>query len=257
MNPKMAMPFSLTTIIISVPFAIVIFSMIATLWRGSITFTCAMLWACGMLGEFPHRRHTGIINGSAAADIYVTIPTTIVGHFHYTLFPAVFYGMFAGFYYWWPKMFGRPSRRTPRHGPFLGDHLFFNMTFIPHAAPGHGRTPAPHLRPAPCSPITIPTSTCTWSPPSALYGLLFYQLPFVWAFVRGLPAGKTPPEPLARQHPEWLAPSPPVTAISIRRRTVIAAPTSSAIRTSPKISSPNGPRREPPRDHRQHHTRRR
>jgi len=209
MNPRLAAPFSLTTIIISVPFAIVIFSMIATLWRGSITFTTAMLWAVGMLAEFLIGGTTGIINGSAAADIYVHDTYYIVGHFHYTLFPAVFYGTFAGLYYWWPKMFGRHLDEKLGKVHFWGTTIFFNMTFIPLLLLGIGGQQRRIFDPRVFT-YNQPIHYLHLIATLGLYGMLFYQLPFVWNFFRGLIGARD-----AQRNPwraatlEWLAPSPP------------------------------------------------
>lgn len=107
MDPRLSVPFSITTILISVPFAISLFAFIATLWRGQIQFTTAMLFAIAMIAEFLLGGVTGIVNGSTAADIYVHDTYFVVAHFHYTLFPSTFLASFAGIYYWFPKFFGR------------------------------------------------------------------------------------------------------------------------------------------------------
>ena len=107
MDPTLAAPFSILTILISVPFAIVLFALIATLWRGSIRFSTGMLFALGTVAMFLMGGVTGIFNGSAAVDIYIHDTYFVVAHFHYTLFPVVFLGGLAGIYHWFPKMFGR------------------------------------------------------------------------------------------------------------------------------------------------------
>jgi cytochrome c oxidase subunit 1 len=209
MDPRLAAPFSITTIIISVPFAIVIFSLIATLWRGSMKFDTPMLWAVGMLAEFLIGGTTGIHNGSAASDIYVHDTYYVVGHFHYTLFPAVFYGMFAGMYYWWPKMFGRRLNETLGKVHFWGTTVFFNTTFIPMLLMGL----AGHQRRL-YDPRTFgylkDMGTLHLIATFGLYGLWLYQVPFMIAFVKGL-FGKrmTDRNPWRATTLEWLAPSPP------------------------------------------------
>jgi cytochrome c oxidase subunit I len=130
-DPRLAFPFSLTTILISVPFAITIFSFIATLWRGSIWLTPAMGFAIAMLAEFLLGGVTGIVNGSAAADIYVHDSYFVVAHFHYTLFPIVFLAPFAGLYFWFPKLFGRMMNPTLSWLHLVGTIVFFNLTFLP------------------------------------------------------------------------------------------------------------------------------
>ncbi len=209
MDPRLAAPFSITTIIISVPFSIVIFSMIATLWGAALTFPTPMLWAVGMLAEFLIGGTTGIHNGSAASDIYVHDTYYVVGHFHYTLFPAVFYGMFCGLYYWWPKMFGRKLNETLGKIHFWGTTVFFNMTFIPMLLMGI----AGHQR-----RVFDPRSfgylkdmgTLHVIATYGLYGLWIYQIPFIINVFCGL-FGKrmTDRNPWRASTMEWLAPSPP------------------------------------------------
>lgn len=209
MDPRLAAPFSITTIIISVPFAIVIFSFIATLWGGSIKYTVAMLWAVGMLAEFLIGGVTGIINGCAATDIYVHDTLYVVAHFHYTLFPAVFYGMFAGIYYWWPKMFGRMLDERLGKIHFWGTTVFFNLTFMPMlllGITGHQRRVAdPRILSYLSGSHTLHLLSTY-----GIYGLWLYQIPFIIAFAKGLIGKRT-----AERNPwrgatlEWLAPSPP------------------------------------------------
>lgn len=131
LDPRLAMPFSITTIIISVPFAFIVFSIIATLWRASITFSAAMLFALGSLGVFIFGGLTGIVNGSAPVDIYIHDTYFVVAHFHYTLFSVVFFGSFAGIYFWFPKMFGRMMNETLGKIHFWLTFIFFNSVFIP------------------------------------------------------------------------------------------------------------------------------
>jgi cytochrome c oxidase subunit 1 len=95
MDPRLAMPFSFTTILISVPFALMVFAMIATLWGGSISFPTPMLFALGTLAVFLIGGLTGIFNGSAPVDIYIHSTYFVVAHFHYTLFSALFFAGFA------------------------------------------------------------------------------------------------------------------------------------------------------------------
>lgn len=136
MDPRLAAPFSITTILISVPFAISLFSYIATLWKGSIEFTTPMLFALAMLVEFLIGGVTGIFNGSSAADIYLHDTYFVIAHFHYTLFPTVFLGAFAGIYFWFPKMFGRFLNETWGKVHFWVTTISFNVIFLPLFAIG-------------------------------------------------------------------------------------------------------------------------
>jgi cytochrome c oxidase subunit 1 len=130
-DPRLAMPFSITTILISVPVAITVFAFIATLWRGSIELATPMLFSLGMLAVFLIGGVTGIINGSAPADIYVHDTYFVVAHFHYALIPPVLFSIFAGLYYWYPKMFGRRMNETLGKIHFWFTFVFVNLTFLP------------------------------------------------------------------------------------------------------------------------------
>jgi len=209
MDPRLAMPFSITTILISVPFAYIVFAMIATLWRGSVRFDPPMLWALGFVAMFTVGGLTGIFNGSAPADIYLSDTYFVVAHFHYTLFSSVVFGGFAGFYFWFPKMFGRLMSEPLGKAHFWLTLVFFNATFFPMhniglagmmrriADPMQYEFLAPHQ----------------WINVVATVGavlLLASQLVFAVNVVRSLLAGRAAPSnPWEANTLEWTAPSPP------------------------------------------------
>lgn len=130
-DPRMANFFSVTTILISVPFAIIIFSCIATLWRGSIKLELPMLWALGFIAEFLIGGVTGIYLGSSAFDIYAHDTYFVIAHFHYTLIPIVIFGGAAGITYWYPKFTGRMLNDKIGKVHFWITAIFFNVVFIP------------------------------------------------------------------------------------------------------------------------------
>ncbi len=209
MDPRLAMPFSITTILISVPFAIMVFAMIATLWGGSIRFPTPMLFALGVLSMFIVGGLTGIFNGSAPANIHVHATYFVVGHFHYTLLSAVFFGGLAGFYYWFPKMFGRMMNETLGKVHFWLSLVTFNATFFPMHLLGLGgmmrRIANPMQYPflQPMQPINVFITI------SAI-GLLLAQLPFLINLVWSLAAGRrAEANPWQATTLEWSAPSPP------------------------------------------------
>ncbi|HUA32303.1 MAG TPA: cbb3-type cytochrome c oxidase subunit I [Candidatus Binataceae bacterium] len=209
MDPRLASPFSVTTILISVPFAIILFSMIASLWGGSIRFASPMLFALGGVATFLIGGVTGIFLGSAAVDIVMHGTYFVVAHFHYTLFPVVFFGGFAGIYFWFPKMFGRMMNEKLAQVHFVITFITFNMIFIPLFFVGLGGSPRriyelssydmlKHLQ-----PLHV----------VATYGaiaLLIGQVPFIINFLYSLARG-----PRAEQNPwhantlEWTVGSPP------------------------------------------------
>lgn len=123
MNPLLGGVFMITTLIIAVPSAVKTFNYLATLWRGNIRFTPAMLFAIGLVSFFISGGLTGIFLGNAALDINLHDTYFVVAHFHLVMGSAAIFGMLAGVYHWYPKMFGRMMSSK------LG-YLHFWLTFI-------------------------------------------------------------------------------------------------------------------------------
>ncbi len=123
MNPFLGGVFMITTLIIAVPSAVKTFNWLATLWRGNIRFTPAMLFAIGMVSFFISGGLTGIFLGNAALDINLHDTYFVVAHFHLVMGSAAIFGMLAGVYHWFPKMFGKLMDEK------LG-YLHFWLTFI-------------------------------------------------------------------------------------------------------------------------------
>ena len=123
MNPFLGGVFMITTLIIAVPSAVKTFNWLATLWRGNIRFKPAMLFAIGMVSFFISGGLTGIFLGNAALDINLHDTYFVVAHFHLVMGSAAIFGMLAGVYHWFPKMFGRMMDEK------LG-FLHFWLTFI-------------------------------------------------------------------------------------------------------------------------------
>nr|WP_231482804.1 cytochrome c oxidase subunit I [Nocardioides sp. URHA0020] len=99
--------FSGMTFIIAIPTGVKFFNWIGTMWGGSISFDTPMLWSAGFLVTFLFGGLTGVILASPPLDFHVTDSYFVVAHFHYVVFGTVVFAMFAGFYFWWPKMTGR------------------------------------------------------------------------------------------------------------------------------------------------------
>jgi cytochrome c oxidase subunit 1 len=130
-DPRMANIFTITTLLISVPIAEMLFVYIATLYGGSITFTTPMLWALSFILEFIIGGVTGIFLGASGADIYLHDTYFVLAHFHYTFVPIALMGTFAGVTYWFPKMFGRMMNETLGKVHFWITIISFNCIFIP------------------------------------------------------------------------------------------------------------------------------
>ncbi|MBK1440860.1 cbb3-type cytochrome c oxidase subunit I [Parapedobacter sp. ISTM3] len=123
MNPFLGGVFMITTLIIAVPSAVKVFNYLATLWRGNIRFTPAMLFAIGMVSFFISGGLTGIYLGNSALDINLHDTYFVVAHFHLVMGSASIFGMLCGVYHWFPKLFGRMMNEK------LG-YLHFWLTFI-------------------------------------------------------------------------------------------------------------------------------
>ena len=130
-DPRMANIFTVTTLLISIPIAELMFLTIMTLHGSSITLSTPMLWALAFVAEFLIGGVTGIFLGASGADIYLHDTYFVLAHFHYTFFPIAIIGTFAGFTYWFPKMFGRMMNDTLGKIHFWGTIIPFNFIFIP------------------------------------------------------------------------------------------------------------------------------
>ncbi len=112
MSPYTAIVFSLTTTAVAVPSAIKTFNWLGTLWGARIQFTTAMLWALGFVSLFVTGGISGLFLNQPAVDVYLHDTYFVVGHFHMIMGVAAIFGIFAGTYYWFPKMFGRLLNET-------------------------------------------------------------------------------------------------------------------------------------------------
>ena len=135
MNPFLGSVFVFTTLLIAIPSAVKVFNYLTTLWKGSIVYTPAMLFSIGLVSTFITGGVTGIILADAALDIAVHDTYFVVAHFHVVMGLSAVFGMFAGVYHWFPKMYGRMLNTRLGYVHFwitlIGAYgVFFPMHFV-------------------------------------------------------------------------------------------------------------------------------
>ncbi len=112
MNPFLGSVFTFTTLLIAIPSAVKAFNWITTLWKGNLQMNPGMLFSIGMVSTFISGGLTGIILGDSTLDINVHDTYFVIAHFHLVMGISALYGMFAGIYHWFPKMFGRMMNKN-------------------------------------------------------------------------------------------------------------------------------------------------
>ena len=135
MNPFLGSVFTFTTLLIAIPSAVKAFNYITTLWKGNLQLNPAMLFSIGLVSTFITGGLTGIILGDSTLDINVHDTYFVVAHFHLVMGISALYGMFAGIYHWFPKMFGRMLNKNLGYIHFwvtavCAYGVFFPMHFI-------------------------------------------------------------------------------------------------------------------------------
>ncbi len=203
--------FQATTMIISIPSVIILSSLILSLYGGSIRFNTPMLFALGFMPMFGLGGLTGLPLGLAATDIPLHDTNYVVAHFHYLVAPGTIFALFAGIYYWFPKITGRMMNETLGKIHFVGSIICMNVIFMPMFVQGlagvnrrlwDGGTLYTHAQGT--LSLNVPMSY-------AALALAFFQIFFivnlVWSIRGGRAAGANPWEATTL---EWsAAPSPP------------------------------------------------
>ncbi|MGP0032865.1 MAG: cbb3-type cytochrome c oxidase subunit I [Acidimicrobiales bacterium] len=130
-NPDMRPLFMLTTELISIPTGFLYLVTLGTLWKAKIRFEAPMLFCLGMLFNFLIGGITGVFLSDVPVDVTVHGSFFVLAHFHYTIMGGLIFALFAGIYYWLPKMTGKTMNRRLSKWHFWTFFIFFNMTFLP------------------------------------------------------------------------------------------------------------------------------
>jgi cytochrome c oxidase subunit 1 len=131
MGPIADTYFSLATMLIAIPTGVKIFNWLGTVWGGSLQYKTPLYFALGFIAMFIIGGLSGVMHASPPADLQQTDTYFIVAHFHYVMFGGSIFGLTAGAYYWWPKMFGRLLDEGMGKLHFWLMLIGFNLTFFP------------------------------------------------------------------------------------------------------------------------------
>ena len=135
MNPFLGSVFTFTTLLIAIPSAVKSFNWLTTLWKGNLQMNVGMLFSIGFVSTFVTGGLTGLVMGDSALDINIHDTYFIVAHFHLVMGVSAIFGMFAGIYHWFPKMYGRMMNKTLGYWHFwisiiAAYGVFFPMHFV-------------------------------------------------------------------------------------------------------------------------------
>ena len=146
MDPRLGTGFMLATMMIALPSAVKVFNWLGTVWGGNVHFTTPMLNALAFVAMFVIGGLSGIFMAATPVDIYFHDTYFIVAHLHYVLFMSSVFGIFAGIYFWFPKMFGRMYERAAGQDAFRADVHLRQLHVLPDAHHRHRRPSAALFR---------------------------------------------------------------------------------------------------------------
>ncbi len=195
MSPYLGMAFATFTLLIAVPSAIKVFNWLTTLWRARIRFTTPMLFALGIVSLFISGGLSGLWLGQPPIDIQMHDTYFVVGHFHLIMAGAALFGVFAGTYYWFPKMFGRMMNETLGKIHFWLTFITYYSTFFPMYYLGMGGMmrriydPTQYDFLKPLQPLNVWISISAFVLGAAQFIFLFN---FFWSMFRGKKADRNP-----------------------------------------------------------------
>jgi cytochrome c oxidase subunit 1 len=215
MSPYSAIAFSIVTLTIGVPSAIKTFNWLGTLWGGQIRFTTPMLFAIGFVSLFVSGGITGLFLGQTSIDLPLHDTYFVVGHFHLIMGVAAIFGMFAGTYFWFPKMFGKMMNEGLGKLHFFITFIGVNAIFIPMhimGMAGATRRYSFHFNPVTgeglhyLSNMTPLTRFVSFAAFVTIAGQLIFLANLIWSWAKGRKAAENPWEATSL---EWTTPSPP------------------------------------------------
>jgi cytochrome c oxidase subunit 1 len=198
--------FMLSSFAIAVPTGIKIFNWLATLWRGTLVMKTPLYFACGFLATFVIGGISGVILAIFPVDWQLTDTYFVVAHMHYVLFGGTVFGLFAGLYYWFPKMSGRMLSEGLGKASFWLMFIGFNVTFlIQHSAGLSGMPRRVYRYPenAGWSDYNLVSSIGSYI---LGLGVLLTCINVLWAIRNGKKAGN---DPWRANTLEWFTSSPP------------------------------------------------
>jgi cytochrome c oxidase subunit 1 len=209
MSPYTAIAFSLVTLTIGVPSAIKTFNWLGTIWGGQIRFTSPMLFSLGFVSLFVSGGITGLFLGQTSVDIQLHDTYFVVGHFHLIMGVAAIFGMFAGTYFWFPKMFGKMMNEGLGKLHFFLTFIGVNAIFIPFHVMGMNGAPrrySSHGNLAYLTEVMPLNRFVSWVAFLTIGSQLIFLFNLIWSWAKGPKAGVNPWEATSL---EWTVPSPP------------------------------------------------
>ncbi len=198
--------FAITTMLIAIPTGVKIFNWIATMWGGRIELRTPMMFAIGFIGLFTMGGLSGFMHASPPSDLQQTDTYFIVAHIHYVLFGGAIFGLFAGIYYWFPKITGRMLDETLGQIHFWLMFVAMNVTFFPMHFVGLLGMPRRVYTYAPNMGFT----EMNWLSTIGAFGIAFGMLFFLFNILKSMRSGKVAGnDPWGGGSLEWAIPSPP------------------------------------------------